>query len=148
MRYTKVAVTFAAASFLQSCGAAERHTDEGEGETIRRDDTVEEIPECTQSVEPGIVVEIRDALTDAPIADSANAVITDGEYVEHLSSFDIVPPGISFSTRSGADERPGTYLLRVTRVGYQAWQRSGIEVFQGTCHVKTLTLQVRLNPEP
>jgi hypothetical protein len=39
-------------------------------------DSGEDDPTCTLSLEPVLVIEVRDALTDAPLAENAIAVVT------------------------------------------------------------------------
>lgn len=50
-------------------------------------------------------------------------------------------------TYTSAYERAGTYSIRVQKAGYKDWVKTGVRVRQGTCHVKTVTLDVRMTPE-
>lgn len=100
---------------------------------------------CTASLEPGIVVEIRDAFTDEPLAANAIVVITDNDYRETLvvTGYD----GYDYSTAStvsGAYERPGIYDIEVSLTGYANWYRYGVEVTGGGCHVGTVKFTARL----
>lgn len=101
---------------------------------------------CTTSIEPGIVVEVRDAISDAPIAEHAIVVITDGAYQETLivTGFD-GPDSSSANSLSGAYERPGVYDIKLSLFGYESWSRSQVEVESGICHVNTVTFTVRLS---
>lgn len=93
---------------------------------------------CTLSVEPGVLVEIRDAADGTPIAATASGNITDGSYQDSLRLYD------SSLMRAGADEREGTYTVQVLHTGYVPWERRGIRVRDTGCHVDTVTLQADL----
>lgn len=100
---------------------------------------------CTLVASPGIVVEIRDALTATPVADSATGAAVDLSFVDSL-----MPAGIDSSgrllSRATAFERSGTYAVFVTRHGYANWSQSGVRVTRGECHVNTVHLTARLQP--
>jgi hypothetical protein len=102
---------------------------------------------CTAELRPGIVVEIRDAESGAPLAHAAAGEVRDGDYVDELK------PGMfenyAFETmyaRVAAHERPGIYSVEVRRAGYQTWTASGVRVEDAPCHAQTVTLQARLVP--
>lgn len=94
---------------------------------------------CTTSVEPGIIVEVLEAGTNLPAADGATGLITERLYTETLRQDG---PG----ALAGADERPGTYALTVSKLGYGTFDTTGVEVKSGSCHVRTVTVQVFLQP--
>ncbi len=99
---------------------------------------------CDLSVHAGIVVEIRDAATDAPLAATARGAVRDGAYVDSLK-----PAGIenfTLARRAAAYERPGTYEVEVVHPGYATWQRIGVVVRPGGCHVQTAMLRALLQP--
>jgi hypothetical protein len=100
---------------------------------------------CTLSLEPGIVVVIRDALTDAPLAENAIVVITSNNYSETLTVYEQDGSDLSsaFSV-AGAFERPGVYDINLSLSGYVGWSRIGVEVTSGICHVGTVRFTVRL----
>ena len=100
---------------------------------------------CTASLEPGIIVEIRDALTDAPLAENAIVVITNDNYSETLTVYELDGSELSsaFSV-AGAFERPGVYDIDLSLSGYVGWSRLGVEVTSGICHVGTVRFTVRL----
>jgi hypothetical protein len=105
---------------------------------------------CTASVEPAIVVEIRDARTGAPIAEGARGVVRDGAYVDSLApyAFTGASPSTMYSRRA-ADERPGRYAVEIIHYpAYQTWTATDVRVERGECHVSTVTLQARLEPKP
>jgi len=152
MRRSKMTVLVLAVGLLVSCGSdtpVSREAEAEEGTNLSPpavDVDVDMV--CPAIVNPGIVVEIRDAITDAPLADSASAVVTDGDFRAGLTPAQPTAPGVPFSRRDGAYERPGQYDLRVTREGYRTWQRSGIEVDSDRCGVRTVTILVLLEPDP
>ena len=102
---------------------------------------------CTTSVEPGIVVEIRDAQSGAPLAGLARGAARDGAYLDSLKSgafSDPSDPVGSMSSRQAAYERPGRYTVEVQRAGYEPWTRTGVRVRRGVCHVETQRLRANL----
>lgn len=99
---------------------------------------------CDMSAHAGIVIEIRDSATNAPLAATARGAVRDGAYVDSLK-----PAGIENFTlisRAAAYERPGTYEVEVVHPGYATWQRIGVVVHPGACHVQTAMLQALLQP--
>ena len=101
----------------------------------------------TASLEPAIVVEIRDARTGAAIAADAQGTVTDGTYSDQLTPYEggLEGPSSLFSRRA-ALERPGTYAVHVTHAGYMPWNASGVAVSRGECHVRTQRLHANLQP--
>jgi hypothetical protein len=97
---------------------------------------------CTLSVEPGVLVEIRDAADGTPIAASASGTIIDDNFQDSLRLHD------GALTRAGADERAGTYTVRVLHTGYVLWEQTGVRVRETGCHVDTVTLQADLQRAP
>jgi hypothetical protein len=94
---------------------------------------------CTTEARAAINVEVRDSVTDAPAAAGALAIARDGVFADTLIGFD----GLSVG---GAWERPGNYAVSVTKAGYQGWSVSDVRVTDGSCHVRSVTLQARLQP--
>jgi hypothetical protein len=102
---------------------------------------------CTGSVEPALVVEIRDARTGAPLAAGATGVVRDGSFFDVLRPAEASGPDVaSLYSRRAADERPGTYAIEVRHVGYQTWTATGVRVERGTCHVQTRRVLAALVP--
>jgi hypothetical protein len=99
---------------------------------------------CTAEVVPGIAVAVRDQATGAPAAQDAVGTITSGTYSEHmrLIGSDNGAPLVL----GGADEREGTYTVRITKTGYQPWEQSNVRVVQGVCHVITTEILATLVP--
>jgi hypothetical protein len=103
-------------------------------------------PTCTQEVRPGVVVEIRDAFDDAPLAASARGAVHEGAFVDSLRPYGTVGNGTLVS-RAAADERPGEYRITVEHEGYLAWE-GAVRVGGGECHVETEHLSVYLHQVP
>jgi hypothetical protein len=97
---------------------------------------------CTLSVEPGIVVEIRDAADGTPIAATASGTVSAGTYQDSLQLYDL------HLSRAGAFERPGIFTVQVAHPGYVGWERTGVRVRDSGCHVDTVTLQADLQRAP
>jgi hypothetical protein len=94
---------------------------------------------CDLAGRAGIVVQVTDAATGAPLSDGLHGAATSGDYRETLIA--------SESGLVGLHERPGTYTIRIERDGYLPWDSAGIRVRQsGACHVGTSTLSVPLQP--
>ena len=104
---------------------------------------------CTQEIRPGLVVEVRDAVTKAPAAAGAVGMIRDGAYEEMLlvEAGAQVPPQEALRLY-GAYERRGTYDLLVEKPGYQAWARTDVVVTADECHVQTVRVLADLEPIP
>jgi hypothetical protein len=98
---------------------------------------------CTTSVEPAIVVEIRDDGDDAPLAAGARGAVRDGAYVDSLRPYGGTGQGDLLS-RAAADERSGTYMIEVVHPGYATWTQGGVQVVGDACHVATVRLVARL----
>ena len=100
---------------------------------------------CTTEALAGIAIEIRDDITDEPLAENAIVVVTDGAYSETLMVTAYEGSGSSSAYLvAGAYERAGTYDVNVTLEGYTDWSRSDVEVMSGLCHVETVRLTARL----
>lgn len=93
---------------------------------------------CSDSIEPGIVVEIRNAATNAPIADGATGYVRDGAYVDSLTAH-------SNDSLQAAFERPGTYEVFVHHDGFRDWHTSGVRVKADECHVRTVRVVASLD---
>jgi hypothetical protein len=102
---------------------------------------------CTTSVEPGVVVEIRDANDDTPLAAGATGRASEGAFSDSLRAYETTALGTLLS-RAGADEREGTYVVEISHPGYATWTQSGVGVTGNACHVETVRLQARLTRGP
>lgn len=103
---------------------------------------------CDAMLDRGIEVEVRDARSGAWVAAGASAEVQAGTYVETLRQVGWrgVAPHDTATTFGGAEERPGTYTVRVRQAGYQPWERGGIRVRRGACGVRTVRLTADLTP--
>jgi hypothetical protein len=97
---------------------------------------------CINSVQPGIVVEIRDVVDGRPIAPTASGMVSDGSFQDSLRLYDRT------LQRASAYERPGLYRVRVSHPGYVMWERTGVRVRDSGCHVDMVTLQASLERMP
>lgn len=95
---------------------------------------------CTTDVRPAIVVQVRDAATQAPAATGATGVVRDGSFTDLMHAD---PGGNSLELR-GALERAGTYTVTVDKPGHRQWKQENVRVRDGSCHVRTVTLQASL----
>jgi hypothetical protein len=111
---------------------------------------VEVIPGvCTQELRPGVVVEIRDAQTNTPLARAATGVVREGAYVDSLRpAGSLTADPESLYSRAAAGERAGTYEIEVQRAGYVTFRRSGVRVERDECHVQTVHVVAALVPTP
>lgn len=104
-------------------------------------------PICTLSVDPGIVVTIRDATDGNPLAATARGVVRDGTFSDSLRPYGGLGDG-TLTSRAAADERTGVYSVTVEHPGYAPWERVGVRVRPGECHVQAAELTADLEPIP
>ena len=103
--------------------------DDGKGEII-----------CTDELVFGLRITVVDDTTSALLLE-VNIQAADGDYTETLEeSLDM--PGVYF----GAAERVGTYVLTLSREGYQSVTETDVIVAEDECHVIPETLTVRMAP--
>lgn len=97
---------------------------------------------CTQEARAGLNVTIIDEETKQLIGDSVNVIAAEGTYTETLQYFPGNGPNFS-----GAWERPGTYIISVTRNMYKTFTSTPINVNKDECHViaQTLTFSIQAN---
>ena len=95
---------------------------------------------CTASIEPSIVAEVRDSVTGAPAATGATLLVRNTAGGEATAGW-----GEELFLYWG-QEQPGRFDVTVQKPGYVDWQRSGVRVPPGRCHVETARLLVRLRP--
>lgn len=104
------------------------------------DDLADEVV-CTTEARAGLQVTVTDAVTGMALAEGVTVTATDGNYMETLEQ-----PGI-FNQFTGAWERAGTYIITVTKNGYQTYVSQPVTVGADVCHVITETVTVTLQPE-
>ncbi len=92
---------------------------------------------------PGIVVEVRDMLTNDPIASGAVGTLQDGNYQETMQPYK-APQDSALLSLQGAIERPGTYDVLVQEPGYRDWSMTHVTVHFVGCDVVTVYLEADL----
>lgn len=93
---------------------------------------------CTADFRYGLSVEVLDAASSAPIADSATMTLRDGGYVETVTS------SFGGSTLMGAGERAGNYTVSVARPRYHDWIATDVRVDADECHVIPVSLTANM----
>jgi len=97
---------------------------------------------CEYWLLPAVTVEVTDEVTGNRLTSNVAGFVRDGVYSDSLrfGGCNGTTPG----TLCAALERPGTYDVEVTSVGYQAWSTRGVVVTKGSCHVNTVALKAKL----
>jgi hypothetical protein len=98
---------------------------------------------CTTEGRSALSVEVRDARTGEPAAVGARGSIREGAYTDTLT---VVGP--STMTAMDTYERAGTYDVTVTKPGYRTWTAEDVRVTADACHVRSRTIQAKLEPAP
>ena len=99
---------------------------------------------CAAPYTPAVSVIVADSVTGRPLADSAYGVAQAGTSVDSLhrvsAPADALVGGVV----------PGSYEVRIERVGYAPWTRSGIAVASsGVCsELNTVSLTAKLRALP
>lgn len=96
---------------------------------------------CTQEARAGLNVTVEDAVTHTVLTEGVIVVATEGTYSETLER---VPGSEVFS---GAWEREGSYILTVSKEGYQLYTSETIVVGADVCHVIPQNRTVPLVPQ-
>ena len=99
--------------------------------------------DCTADARPGIVIEVSDSVTGAPITRGYTVIVAEGAYRDSVS-FPLEGP---LPYPVFAVERRGTYTVTVRADGYADWIRTGVRVTADECHVRTVALAARLRPQ-
>jgi hypothetical protein len=105
----------------------------------------DDVEMCTMELRPSIDVEVRDSVTGAPIAAQASAVARWKAFVDTLHPARV--EGGATISLAGIPDRPGRYTLTIEAPGYQTWEKTGVVVRKGKCHVETVKLVARLQPK-
>ena len=85
---------------------------------------------CTTQFVYGLNVTVIDSQTQQPLVDGVTVTAVSGSYQETLEVF----PGLEY-VFYGAGERMGSYLITVTKNGYQTYTSEPIQVQRDACHV-------------
>jgi hypothetical protein len=100
---------------------------------------------CTADMRPAVIVEIRDAQTNAPLAQQAFGAVREGAYVDSLRPAEAMSADQStLYSRAAAHERPGVYSIEVQRPGYATFTATNVRVDRDACHVVTARVQAAL----
>lgn len=104
---------------------------------------------CTAEYVPGICISVVDAVTGSPAACGATAWVIDDEYSDLLSDSCVPsqPDSLQSPVLRGAWERPGVYTVFITKLGYRPWSCGDVVVTEDRCHVRTVELEARLEPD-
>ena len=94
---------------------------------------------CTTQFVYGLNIIVLDATTGNPIFQDIEVKAVDGTYQEIL---ELVPS--SEYAFVGAGERAGTYVVTVTKAGYQTYTSAPIVLTRDECHVIPQSLTVNL----
>lgn len=96
---------------------------------------------CTDQFVYGLNVIVLDAVSGNPIFQDIEVKAVDGTYQEILE----LVPSLEY-TFVGAGERAGTYVVTVTKAGFQTFTSAPIVLTRDECHVIPQSLTVNLQP--
>lgn len=97
---------------------------------------------CTDVFMYGLNVTVKDAVTDVTLQEGVLVKAVDGSYEETLQVEE--NPSAVFV---GAGERAGSYVLTVSKAGYQTFTSQTITLTADECHVIGQEITVELQPE-
>uniref|UniRef100_UPI00404B14F5 hypothetical protein n=1 Tax=Flavobacterium sp. TaxID=239 RepID=UPI00404B14F5 len=97
---------------------------------------------CTLEAVAGISVTVKNAVTSETLSVGVTVLLQDDLYSETIQEF----IGEDFSVFSGAWERTGTYIVTVSKEGYQTFVSEPVTVNQDVCHVIPVQMAVLLQP--
>lgn len=106
------------------------------------DDNNDGSTNCTEDLRAGLIVKVKDATNGQELQEGVIVTATDGNYSEVLQDGQT-----SSSTFVGAWERPGNYILTVSKEGYQSFASGLVTVTADVCHVIPQSVTVQLQPE-
>ena len=102
-------------------------------------------PVCTGEFRPGVMVYVKDSVTNAGVASGASLIVREGIFKDSVA-FPEARPDLNDLNLNAAGERAGTYQVTVSKPGYTTWVQSNVRVTKNICHVNTVTLTARLQP--
>jgi len=97
---------------------------------------------CTEEARAGLNVTVSLGTMSSLAGTGVTVIANDGNYSETLSYYNELDPIFS-----GAYERPGNYILTVSKKGYQTYTSGVITVTRDECHVIPKKIHVTLLPE-
>lgn len=98
---------------------------------------------CTQEAKAGLNITVKDAVSNENLSTGVTVIAQHGEYTETLEAFTGNDQSTVFI---GAWERVGTYVVTVTKEGYQTYTSPPIQVTADICHVIPELFIVELQP--
>lgn len=98
--------------------------------------------QCTEEARAGLNITVKNAVSNQVLGTGIKVIAKDGNYTETLEFFNANNPVFS-----GAWERPGTYIVTVSGVGYATFVSESITVTSDECHVIPQQLEIALQPE-
>jgi hypothetical protein len=98
---------------------------------------------CDAAAQPGLLITVVDASTQAAPSSAPSVSVTEGAYAENYSAPNAAG---AVPTFKAAIERVGTYALTVSASGYRPFTRTGLVVAKGgTCNqVQTVNVKAAL----
>ena len=96
---------------------------------------------CTDEARAGLNVQVRLNSSSTFETIGISVIATEGSYVEPLEFYQ------GSAVFSGAYERQGTYVISVSKVGYNPYTSAPLTVTADECHVIPQTLEVKLIPQ-
>lgn len=102
---------------------------------------------CTLLPTPVVEVDIRDSITNAPVAYGSSLIVAGvSAYDSTFVGAPFYAPGNYSTVRNSRVGTPGIYTIRVRHPGYQLWQRVDVRVDGDRCAAFTEKLLARLQP--
>lgn len=98
---------------------------------------------CDTQAIAGLNIVVRDATTNALLSEGVTVLAQDGTYLETLQ----LMPFDSQEVFVGAWERPGTYVITVSKEGYGTFTSDPILVTSDICHVIPVQMTVHLQAD-
>lgn len=96
---------------------------------------------CTTEARAGLNITVKDAVTSAVITEEVTVVASEGAYEETLEN--TTGSGIF----SGAWERSGTYVITISKPGYQTFTSGAVTVTEDVCHVIPQSRTFQITPQ-
>jgi hypothetical protein len=101
---------------------------------------------CADFAAAGINVRVKDSVTGMWTASGASLITISQLGVVDSTAFPADRPDIDSLPLASAWEQAGTFQVRVRRSGYREWNKAGVQVTSGVCHVHPVQLTASLQP--
>lgn len=102
-------------------------------------------PICTADFRAGLLVYVKDSVTNAGVASGASLVVRASGFKDSVAAPRDRPEVDGFPLQA-AHERAGTYQVEVSKPGYATWSLNNVQVTRNECHVNTVSLTALLQP--